>query len=77
MRSRGLKAVALAGLTLAAARPAVAQEAVGPRSRAEAVKIIEGLREIVSPQGLQAIETIPIGGIKQVVSIRSHDLRTR
>jgi pimeloyl-ACP methyl ester carboxylesterase len=39
------------------------------------VKIIAGLREIVSPQGLQAIETVPIGGIKQVVSIRSQDLR--
>ena len=44
-------------------------------ARAEAVKIIAGLREIVSPDGLQAVETIPIGGIQQVVSIRSQDLR--
>ncbi|WEK43300.1 MAG: alpha/beta hydrolase [Candidatus Sphingomonas colombiensis] len=59
--------------SVAAAEPA--QEAVGPHNRAEAVKIIAGLREIVSPNGLQAIETIPIGGIRQVVSIRSQDLR--
>jgi proline iminopeptidase len=55
--------------------PAPGQAPVGPHNRAEAVKIIADLREIVSPQGLQAIETVPIGGIKQVVSIRSQDLR--
>ncbi|WBH17522.1 alpha/beta fold hydrolase [Sphingomonas radiodurans] len=57
------------------ATPVAAQTPVGPNSRTEAVKIIAGLREIVSPDGLQASETIPIGGIKQVVSIRSQDLR--
>jgi pimeloyl-ACP methyl ester carboxylesterase len=66
---------ALLGLLLAPFYPASGQASVGPNSRAEAVKIIAGLREIVSPQGLQAVETIPIGGIKQVVSIRSQDLR--
>lgn len=55
--------------------PFRAQTTVGPNNRAEAIKIIAGLREIVSPTGLQAIETISIGGIKQVVSIRSQDLR--
>lgn len=64
--------MALASLLAA---PAPAQPPVGPHSRAEAVKIIAGLREIVSPEGLQAVETIPIGGIRQVVSIRSQDLR--
>ena len=57
------------------AAPLSAQTPVGPDSRAEAIKIIAGLREIVSPNGLQAIETIPIGGIDQVVSVRSQDLR--
>lgn len=57
------------------ASPATAKTPVGPNSRAEAIKIISGLRDIVSPAGLQATETIPIGGIKQVVSIRSQDLR--
>ncbi len=56
-------------------QPLQAQSPVGPHNRAEALRIIAGLREIVSPQGLQAIETVAIGGIKQVVSIRSQDLR--
>ena len=62
-------------LMLSFAAPAIAQDAPGPHNRAEAVKIIAGLRRIVTPHGLQAIETIPIGGIKQVVSIRSQDVR--
>jgi pimeloyl-ACP methyl ester carboxylesterase len=62
-------------LVLISTTYASAQEPVGPHDRADAVKIIAGLREIVSPDGLQAIETIPIGGIRQVVSIRSQDLR--
>ena len=57
------------------ASAASAQAPVGPHNRAEAVKIIADLRRIVSPAGLQATETIPIGGIRQVVSIRSQDLR--
>ena len=47
----------------------------GPHSRAEAVKIIADLRRIVSPHGLQAVESVPIGGIAQSISIRSQDLR--
>lgn len=62
-------------LILVVAAPAAAQAPVGPHNRAEAVKIIAGLREIVSPDGLQAIETARIGGIDQMVSIRSQDLR--
>lgn len=69
------KIAAFLALVSLIATPAQAQNPVGPHNRAEAVKIIAGLREIVSPDGLQAIETIPIGGIKQVVSIRSQDLR--
>jgi pimeloyl-ACP methyl ester carboxylesterase len=64
-----------AALALLAAAPISAQAPVGPSSRADAVKIIAGLREIVSPHGLQAVETVRIGGIDQVVSIRSQDLR--
>lgn len=52
-----------------------AQTAVGPHNRSEALKIIAGLRQIVSPDGLQASETVQIGGIKQVLTIRSQDLR--
>jgi pimeloyl-ACP methyl ester carboxylesterase len=67
-----LRIVTLAALACA---PLSAQTSVGPNNRAEAVKIIAGLREIVSPNGLQAIETPTIGGIRQAVSIRSQDLR--
>ena len=67
--------LAIVGAFLISISPASAQESVGPHNRAEAVKIISDLRQIVSPNGLQAIETVPIGGIKQVVSIRSQDLR--
>jgi len=72
------KLVALAAIIAAfpaAAQPQIQEGSVGPHNRAEAVKIIADLREIVSPQGLQAIETVPIGGISQAVSIRSQDLR--
>lgn len=67
-------------LTLSAAVPAWAAPPVhpvpvGPHNRAEAVSIIAGLRKIVSPLGLQAMETISIGGINQAVSVRSQDLR--
>jgi pimeloyl-ACP methyl ester carboxylesterase len=57
------------------AAPASAEDVVGPTSRAEAVKIIAGLRKIVSPEGLQSVEAVHIGGIQQIVSIRSQDLR--
>lgn len=66
---------ALLALAAVTAAPVAAQAPVGPHSRADAVRIIAGLRQIVSPNGLQAVETIPIGGIDQVVSIRSQDLR--
>ena len=65
----------VASFLLLLSAPAIAQRPVGPQSRAEAVKIIDDLRRIVSPTGLQSVETIRIGGIDQVVSIRSQDLR--
>ncbi|WP_223262645.1 hypothetical protein [Sphingobium sp. SCG-1] len=67
--------IAFAIALSAATAPATIHAPIGPHSRAEAVSIIADLRKIVSPQGLQAIETVPIGGIRQVVSIRSQDLR--
>lgn len=69
------KAPALLVLLSLAAAPVGAQAPVGPRNRQEAVKIIADLRRIVSPDGLQAVETVRIGGIDQIVSIRSQDLR--
>lgn len=68
----GTRSLLVAALLLVP--PATAQQSV-PLDRAGAVRIIADLRKIVSPDGLQAVETIPIGGIRQVVSVRSQDLR--
>lgn len=57
------------------ASAAAAEQAVGPSSRAEAVEIIAGLREIVTDGGIQQTETLRIGGIDQSVSIRATDPR--
>lgn len=67
--------IAAVGVLQLLAPSAIAQTSVGPHNRAEAVKIIADLRRIVSPGGLQAIETVKIGGIDQLMSIRSQDLR--
>jgi len=45
----------------------------GPRSRAEAVEIIAGLRGIVAPNGIERREKVRIGGIDQWVSIRGRN----
>ena len=42
---------------------AQAQEAPGPHGRAEAVKIIAGLRKIVAPEGVERTEKLRIGGV--------------
>lgn len=65
----------LAALSIALAAPVAAQAPASDNGRAKTVEIIAELRRIVSPTGLQAIETVPIGGIDQVVSVRSQDLR--
>lgn len=49
--------------------------AAEPDSRAEAVKIIADLDAIVTPNGVERLETVEIGGIEQWVSIRGDDLR--
>ena len=70
-----LKPAAAALLALAATPAAGQDRPIGPTSRAEATKVIADLRRIVSPQGLQATETVRIGGIDQVMTVRSQDLR--
>lgn len=66
----------LALLLAALAIPAAAQDkAPGPHNRAEATAVVAGLRKVVDPHGFQGSETIPIGGIRQVVTIRTQDLR--
>lgn len=50
-------------------------EVVGPNSRAEATKIIADMRRIVTPEGIERLETVQIGGIEQWVSIRGAEPR--
>lgn len=52
-----------------------AAEAVEPDSRAEATKIIADMRRIVTPEGVERLEKVRIGGIDQWVSIRGNDRR--
>lgn len=62
---------------LAAALPglAAAEEQPKPHDRAEATEVVRGLRRIVTPQGIERAQAVPIGGIKQWVTIRGADRR--
>lgn len=78
MRSGGivrLVAAVLAVTLMHWSTTTAAQEAVKPTSRAEATKIIADLRKIVTPEGIERLETVRIGGIDQWVSIRGTDRR--
>jgi proline iminopeptidase len=46
-----------------------------PTSRAQATAIIANARKIVTPNGVERLEKVPIGGIDQWVSIRGADRR--
>lgn len=52
--------------------PACAQK---PASRAEAVQIVADMRRIVTPQGIERMQTVRIGGIDQWISVRGIDRR--
>lgn len=54
---------------------AVAREAIGPNSRAEATRIVADMRRIVSPRGVERLEAVRIGGIDQWISVRGVDRR--
>jgi proline iminopeptidase len=44
-----------------------------PRSRAEAIDVVRGLRHIATPHGIERQDTVNIGGIQQAVSIRGDE----
>lgn len=52
-----------------------AAELPPPHNRAEAIKIIADVRRIVTPEGVERLEKVHIGGIDQWVSIRGVDRR--
>jgi pimeloyl-ACP methyl ester carboxylesterase len=65
-------------LTFLAVLPTVAvraQEPAKPASRAEATAIITNARKIVTPNGVERLEKVRIGGIDQWASIRGADRR--
>lgn len=76
MRNRLLQPI-FAALALSCACACVnANDARAPSlNRAEAVKIIANLRRIVTPNGVERLEKVRIGGIDQWVSIRGYDKR--
>ncbi len=55
--------------------PVRAQEPARPASRAEATAIIANARKIVTPNGVERLEKVRIGGIDQWVSVRGADRR--
>jgi proline iminopeptidase len=64
-----------ASLAALYALSAVAQGPAKPASRAEAVAIIADARKIVTPNGVERLEKVRIGGIDQWVSVRGADRR--
>ncbi|MGH8198490.1 MAG: alpha/beta fold hydrolase [Steroidobacteraceae bacterium] len=70
--------LAASGVSMVAALGACAPDAeqgIRPRTRAEALEIVSGLRRIVSPEGVDRLEAVNIGGMDQWISIRGTDLR--
>ena len=70
----------LTGMSLGAALPSMAEAAADPkppkpRNREDATKIIAEARRIVTPDGVERLETVKIGGIDQWVSVRGKDRR--
>jgi len=65
-----LGTIALSLMSLAA----TAQTA-GPNSREEATRIIAEMRRIVTPEGIERLQKVRIGGIDQWVAIRGFDRR--
>jgi proline iminopeptidase len=63
-------------LALAVANLAADQPSAKPLARAEAASIIANARKIVTPNGVERLEKVRIGGIEQWVSIRGTDKRS-
>ena len=70
----------LTGMSLGAALPSMAEAAADPeqpkpRNCDDATKIIAETRRIVTPDGVQRLETVKISGIDQWVSVCGKDRR--
>src|SRR6201986_3657959 len=58
-----------------AATAALAQKPAQPANRAEATAIIANARKVVTPNGVERLEKVRIGGIDQWGSVRGADRR--
>jgi len=54
---------------------AISAQRVGPNSRAEAIRIVAEMRRIVTPEGVERLQKVRIGGIDQWISVRGFDRR--
>jgi proline iminopeptidase len=66
---------AAAGALAMAAWSGASADDVGPKNRAEATKIVAEMRRIVTPEGVERLEKVRIGGIDQWVAVRGLDRR--
>lgn len=55
--------------------PVTLAQAPGSASRAEAIKIVAEMRRIVTPEGVERLQSVRIGGIDQWISVRGLDRR--
>lgn len=62
-------------LAVFAVSPVRADEPIKPSNRAEATAIIADARKILTPNGVERLEKVRIGGIDQWVSVRGDDRR--
>src|ERR1700749_528137 len=62
-------------VVILAATAALAQKPAQPANRAEATAIIANARKILTPNGVERLEKVRIGGIDQWVSVRGRDRR--
>jgi pimeloyl-ACP methyl ester carboxylesterase len=70
----GLSVAAILVIASTASR-AIAAERVGPNNRGEATRIVAEMRRIVTPEGIERLEKVRIGGIDQWISVRGFDRR--
>lgn len=68
-------AMRLAMLVLLTAAVARADELAKPFGRGEAAAVIANARKILTPNGVERLEKVRVGGIEQWVSIRGRDKR--
>ncbi len=67
--------LALGSISAARANIPGASQSAKPHNRAEATQIIAKARAVVTPNGIERLEAVKIGGIDQWVSVRGRDRR--